>query len=103
MIWDRGAAARLSSTRPRSSIDRVSPGDTSPDASRIQLEAVRRLGPARRLEVAIAMSEDARRISIEAVKRRHPEYSDAEARDAVLRALYGDDLADKFARSRRPR
>jgi hypothetical protein len=46
------------------------------------------------------MSEDARQISIDGVKRRHPELSDARARHVVLCALYGEDLADKFARSR---
>jgi hypothetical protein len=46
------------------------------------------------------MSEDARQMSIDGVKRRHPELSDAEARHVVLCAIYGDDLANKFARSR---
>jgi hypothetical protein len=46
------------------------------------------------------MSEDARQISIDGIKRRHPEFSDARARHVVLVALYGQDLADRFARSR---
>ena len=74
--------------------------DTSPDAARAQIEATRRLGLEERVRVAVAMSEDARRISIDGIKRRHPELSDARARHAVLRALYGEDLADKFALSR---
>jgi hypothetical protein len=74
--------------------------DTTPAASAAQLEAVRRLGRDGRLRVAIGMSEDARQISIEGVRRRHPEYSDAQARHVVLRALYGAELADKFALSR---
>ena len=74
--------------------------DTSPDATRAQIEAARQLGCEGRLRVAVGMSEDARQISIEGVKRRHPELSDARARHVVLCALYGEDLADKFARSR---
>lgn len=74
--------------------------DTSPDAARAQIEAARRLGPEGRLRIAIGMSEDARQISIDGVKRRHPELSDERARHLVLCALYGEDLADRFARSR---
>jgi hypothetical protein len=74
--------------------------DTSTTASLAQLEAARRLGRDGRVRVAVGMSEDARRISIEGVKRRNPEYSDAQAQHAILCALYGEELADKFARSR---
>jgi len=74
--------------------------DTSPDAARAQIDAVRRLGREGRLRVAIGMSEDARQISIDGIKRRHPKLSDARARHVVLCALYGEDLADRFARSR---
>ena len=74
--------------------------DTSSDAMSAQIEAARQLGCEGRLRVAVGMSEDARQISIDGVKRRHPEFSDARARHIVLCALYGEDLADKFARSR---
>lgn len=76
--------------------------DTSPEAQIAQIEAARQLGREGRLRVAIGMSEDARRISIDGVKRRHPELSDDRARHVVLTALYGADLAEKFARSRSP-
>jgi hypothetical protein len=62
--------------------------DTSPDAMSAQIEAARQLGCEGRLCVAVAMSDDARQISIDGVKRRHPEFSDARARHAVLCALY---------------
>jgi hypothetical protein len=74
--------------------------DTSPDAARAQIEAARQLGREGRLRVAVGMSEDARRISIDGIKRRHPELSDERARHVVLCALYGEDLANKFSRSR---
>ena len=74
--------------------------DTSPEAQIAQIDAARKLGREGRLRVAIGMSEDARRISIDGVKRRHPELSDDRARHVFLTALYGADLADKFARSR---
>jgi hypothetical protein len=39
------------------------------------------------------MSEDARRIAIEAERRRHPGLTDEEARQAVLRRVWGAALA----------
>lgn len=74
--------------------------DTSSDAARAQIDAARRLGLEGRLRIAVAMSEDARQISIEGIKRRHPELSDGRVRHAILCALYGEDLAEKFALSR---
>jgi hypothetical protein len=67
--------------------------DTDDLAREAQVAAVRRLGPAERLRLAAEMSEDARRISIEGERRRHPELSEAEARRAVHRRLWGADLA----------
>ena len=74
--------------------------DTSPDAARAQIEAAQQLGREGRLRVGVGMSEDARQISSDGIKRRHPDLSDAQARHLVLCALYGQDLADGFARSR---
>lgn len=74
--------------------------DTSIEASRAQIDAARRLGCDGRLAIAVGMSEDARTISIDGIKRRHPEYSEAQAQHAMLCALYGEELVEKFARSR---
>jgi hypothetical protein len=70
--------------------------DTDEEALAVQLATVRRLGPAGRVLAAAEMSEDARRIAFEAERRRHPELSEAEARRAVLRRLWGRELADKL-------
>ncbi|MGH7270105.1 MAG: hypothetical protein ACREJ3_06700 [Polyangiaceae bacterium] len=69
------------------------PLDTEAHALQAQLVAVRRLGPSGRVRLAIEMSEDARRISFEGERRRHPELTAAEARLAVLRRLWGAQLA----------
>jgi hypothetical protein len=78
--------------------------DTEAHALEAQLAAVRRLGPAGRVRLAVEMSEDARRISFEAEQRRHPKLTAAEARLAVLRRLWGTQLAvrvpDPAARGR---
>ena len=69
--------------------------DTDEGARAAQVAAVRRLGPAGRLRLAAEMSEDARRISIEGERRRHPELTAEEARRAVLRRLWGAELATR--------
>jgi hypothetical protein len=69
------------------------PLDTEAPALNAQLAAIREMEPADRVRVAIEMSEDARRIAFEGERRRHPELTAAEARVAVLRRLWGDDLA----------
>ena len=74
--------------------------DTEEAARRAQVAAVRRLGPAGRALLAAEMSEDARRISIAGERRRHPEMTEDEARDAVLRRLWGPDLAARVPMTR---
>jgi hypothetical protein len=69
------------------------PSDTEAAARDAQVAAVRRLGPSGRLRLAAEMSEDARSISIEGEMRRHPELTEAEARRAVFRRLWGPELA----------
>jgi hypothetical protein len=48
--------------------------------------------PAARVELAVKMSEDARAIASAGIAARHPEYTPADIRYALLRLLYGDDL-----------
>ncbi|MEO8845073.1 MAG: hypothetical protein ABI591_22790 [Kofleriaceae bacterium] len=74
--------------------------DTTPETRGAQIDAVRQLGCEGRLRIALGMSEDARQISLDGIKRRHPELSEAAARHIMVCALYGEDLANKFARSR---
>jgi hypothetical protein len=69
--------------------------DTEAAARDAQVAALRRLGPSGRLRLAAEMSEDARRISIEGERRRHPDLTEAEARRAVLRRLWGPELASR--------
>ena len=73
------------------------PVDTEDGARDAQVVAVRRLGASGRLRLAAEMSEDARRISIEGERRRHPELTEAEARQAVLRRTWGAELAERVA------
>jgi hypothetical protein len=72
-------------------------GDTHANAGAIQTAIVRRLGPSERVRIAAEMSEDARRIAFEGEQRRHPELTAAEARRAVLRRLWGAELAARVS------
>ena len=66
--------------------------DTSKDASDVQREIHRRLGPSARVELAFAMSQKAREISIAGMMDRDPTLSRADARDRLLARLFGQDL-----------
>jgi hypothetical protein len=71
--------------------------DTEAGALEAQLSALRRLGPAGRVRLAAEMSEDVRRISFEGERRRHPELTVEEARLAVRRRQWGDQLAARVS------
>jgi len=68
--------------------------DTSVVAREAQLAALRAMGPGRRAELALEMSEQARKISIQGILARHPELGYAEARAQLLRRLLGPELYD---------
>jgi len=68
--------------------------DTLVAARDVQLAALRAMGPGRRAELALEMSEQAREISIQGIRARDPELRYAEARAQLLRRLLGPELYD---------
>jgi len=66
--------------------------DTSEAAAAFQMETYRRLGAAKRAEIAAALSDELREVTLAGIRRRHPDYSDAVCRQALLRLILGDDL-----------
>ena len=66
--------------------------DTTREALDAQRTAQRRLGPARRVELAFEMSEQAREIAIRGALAREPGLRPEEARARLLRRLLGDAL-----------
>jgi hypothetical protein len=66
--------------------------DTQADARAVQIAVLRRLGPSKRLELAMSMSDDARQMSIDGIQRRHPEYTEREAQLALFKHLWGTEL-----------
>jgi hypothetical protein len=51
------------------------------------------MSPSQKGQLAAEMSEEARRIAIQGERRRHPELTEAEARQNVLRRIWGPELA----------
>ena len=68
------------------------PSDTQRAARAVQRDALRRLGPEARVELAFEMSNDARALSVAGMHERHPRLTEAEANRRLLRRLLGDDL-----------
>ena len=68
--------------------------DTAAEAREVQLDALRALGPARRVELALEMSEQARAVSLAGLLAREPELSPEQARARLLRRILGPDLFD---------
>ena len=68
------------------------PADTSLAAHEAQLIAYRRLAPEQRLEIGLALSDEVREVSITGIRSRHPAYSMAQARHAMLLLTLGDTL-----------
>jgi len=58
----------------------------------VQLQCLRRLTPAARVELAVRMSEDTRALARAGIAARHPEYSAAEVTFALRRLQLGDHL-----------
>ena len=68
------------------------PLDTSRAAYEVQASVWRRLGGARRLSMALAMSDDVRSVTAAGIRHRHPSYTPAEVSLALRRQLLGDAL-----------
>ena len=70
------------------------PRDTAPEAWAAQRECWRRMGPERRAELALEMSEEARAISLTGIRTRKPELTESEARRELLVTIYGPALVE---------
>ena len=63
--------------------------DTTPEAARMQADAQRRLGPARRLDIAFEMSEAVRAMVRERLHAQHPDWDEPLLHMALIEELYG--------------
>ncbi|MGA2956493.1 MAG: hypothetical protein ABSF48_12330 [Thermodesulfobacteriota bacterium] len=68
------------------------PTDTTAEAEQMQLEIFRRMGPEKRLQAGIALSQLCRKLLAEGVRRRHPEFDEREIKLATIRLTLPEDL-----------
>ena len=71
---------------------KMRPLDTTPEADQLQLEIFRRMGPEKRLQAGIALSQLCRKLLLEGVRMRHPEYNERQIELAVIRLMLPEDL-----------
>lgn len=70
------------------------PFDTTLDAWRAQQDALSRIGPAARVQVAVELSDVVREIQIEGVRARHPGWDRRRAVRHIVLSRLGVDLSD---------
>jgi hypothetical protein len=63
--------------------------DTTARAAAIQLQLYRQVGPSRRAQIAVQLSDAVRDTALAGIRRRHPEYSEQEVALSFLRLVYG--------------
>ena len=76
--------------------------DTDPEAARVQLELLRRASPARRLRLALSLSESVLSLSRAGIARRLPGASPREIGLEFVRLHYGEELADELRQYLQP-
>jgi hypothetical protein len=73
----------------------VSP-DTTPDAHRKQIEILRRMPPQRRALKSFEISDNVRQNVMAGIARMHPDFSDAQIANELLRRMVGDELFQRI-------
>lgn len=71
------------------------PADTTPEAFRMQLEAIRKLTIAERAEILFAMNRRMLNAMEAGIRMRHPDYTTDQVRLARIRIQLGDELFGK--------
>jgi hypothetical protein len=72
--------------------NRALPADTTLEAMRVYVAALRKMGPGRRAQLTQKLTRDLWARLEAGVRHRHPEYADREVRLAAMRLRFGDDL-----------
>lgn len=63
--------------------------DTLPEIENLQIEILRKVGPEKRLKLAMELLEIEKKLLIEGIRRRHPEYKEEEIKLALIKILLG--------------
>ena len=72
------------------------PADTTLEAARAQLAALKRLSPGRRMQLAMDLSDSVRALAEAGVQRAHPQYDQRRARLALVRVTLGAQLFNEI-------
>ena len=73
----------------------MKPHDTDDAAWAVQVDIWRRMGPTKRVELALRMSDEVRELTRSGIRARHPEYSEDDVKHAAFRIFLGDELYQK--------
>ena len=74
--------------------DPLRPRDTTEEAYAAQVAVYRRMTPAQRVTMALAMSEEAREITLAGIRRHHPDWTDQQCRLELYRRMHGPELVE---------
>jgi hypothetical protein len=66
--------------------------DTRPEAQRVQIAALRKLGPGGRLKAGLDLSQLARDLIRAGIRMRHPDYDERQIDLALFRTVLPPDL-----------
>lgn len=69
------------------------PADTSIEAARKQIEFLRKMSAQKRALISFELSDNVRQIVIAGIKKLHPDFTDAQIRNELLRRMVGDELS----------
>lgn len=69
--------------------------DTTPEAHRVQIEVLRRLGPSHRGRMAVSMSEEMHEMARARIAKERPHLDERGQVRALVALLYGEPLAAK--------
>lgn len=72
------------------------PHDTTLEAYRVQIQALRKMGPEGRLRLMFTASANLREICASGVRMRHPDYTEEQIRLAVTRLVVGETVFKKL-------
>jgi len=87
----QAARRRVKRGRPSCYLRTVAITDTSAVVDEKQFELYRTLSAAKRVQIAVDLSEAVRRTAIAGIRRRNPDYTDAEVAEALRQLLYGSE------------
>ncbi|MCC6627309.1 MAG: hypothetical protein IT340_07895 [Chloroflexi bacterium] len=73
----------------------IQSSDTPPEVERVQIDLLRRAGPARRFALARSLSQTVMQLARGGIRRRHPDANEEEVGLIFIATHYGRELAEQ--------